>query len=421
MLSMDELQMKISECLSNRVSCNNYINYEATRSSGSYVKETNDTEGNTSTVKDIIDISPGNLISNNEPDNNSQALVVYTNRNIACINDSTSQLSIPFVSSSRQQASRNIACCVLKEMLKLFFATSVGAGMMPIISNSVYKLENYGIYINDTEPLLVTSTINTMGIYGLLGYMKISGLLDVDNEPHQELTSCQKLMLHGSKIASVLSSALPITQLWQIELNNQAIADSSGFDEYIIWAIICTIPLLIYRTIKAYKALEKRICGNATPVPLDSAGQRIFTIGVSILAQIARSIIYTYSVSELASRSGLSEELSFVIGIICGGIIASSVIGMMEFSSLKSLFKRQEDSPTFKELALGALCIAEASWFTLPLMSTSADSLKDCNLLVKSALLTSLFISHTAKEANSMYHSVNSRTSERTSRHNISA
>ncbi len=413
--------MKISQFLSSRESYNHHINYETTRVSSNDAQENNDTEGNIRAIKDTIDINHGRLINNNEHHINSQIVALYSNRIIPYNHESASQLNIPLIESARQEASRNVLCCVLKEMLKFFFATSVGAGMTPIISNSVYKLENYGIYINDTKPLLVASTINTIGIYGLLGYMKISGILDGDNETYQELTSFQKLMLHGSKIASVLSSVLPITQLWQIELNNQAIADSSGFDEYIIWAIICTIPLLIYRTIKAYKTLEKRICGNVTPVPLDSAGQRIFTIGISILAQIARSIIYTSSVSELVSRAGVSEEVSFIIGIVCGGVIASSVIGMMEFSSLKSLFKRHEDSPTFKELALGVLCTTEASWFTLPLMSTSADSLKDCNLLVKSALLTSLFISHTAKEANSMYNSVNSRTSSRTPQYNISA
>ena len=102
-------------------------------------------------------------------------------------------------------------------------------------------------------------------------------------------------------------------------------------------------------------------------------------------------------------------------------MVASSVIGMMEFSSLKSLFKKQETSPTLKEVALGTLCAVEASWFTLPLMSTSADALKDYNLLAKSSLLTALFISHTAKEANSMYHNINVKHTERRPEYNISA
>lgn len=195
--------------------------------------------------------------------------------------------------------------------------------------------------------------------------------------------------------------------MWKIELNNQKISESSGFDQFMIWAIICTIPLLLYRTLKAYKSIEKRITNEvSTAFQLDSLGSKIFTIGTASLAEIARFIIYTYSVADLGKKAGLDENWSQIVGIVFGGLIASFVIGMMELSALKSLFQKQEESPTLKKTIIASACTLEAAWFSLPLISTGANALKDWNIFLQSGLLGTLFVSHTANEGCTMYNNI---------------
>lgn len=101
---------------------------------------------------------------------------------------------VPLINrESKKEVINNKCQDAIKKFIEISFAISVGAGMTPIISDQVYKLEDYGIHIHDLDShLFAISTVNTLAVYAILGYMTMRGLLNDNAEPRQELSSCKK-------------------------------------------------------------------------------------------------------------------------------------------------------------------------------------------------------------------------------------
>lgn len=285
-----------------------------------------------------------------------------------------------------------------------FGAISVGLSMTPISNEEVKKLENYDIDVHLNSTTLALSTINTfLSVSFCAGAFLYYNLTHSDKK---EITDRQKLLLNLSKVISVIPSLIQPALLWNIELHNREIEGTKGFDQFIAWATFTSLQLFIYKTLTNYHSCKNLILKDSEHVTLDSIGSKLFVYGISTLSVIGRGISFTNVIDDILKNMGIESDASIPLSIITGGIIGNTIIGIGEYLTLKKLFKTNTDNITYKHLMLGIACVLEGGWFSLPLISQGLSASEDWNSLLKGAVFSSYFLSHTSSEATHLYDSI---------------
>lgn len=281
-------------------------------------------------------------------------------------------------------------------------ATGTGLAMMPVFNNLVKNSDKFGIDIHSNKVLFDLSTANTFIIYSFSSFITMNEFIKKHQNNEVENDVC-KIKL--AKVCASFSLILPLGMLWLTEANNQTVAKSKGFDEYIAWATFTSVPLITNQVIDSITHVNKLLINEEDKVPL-STGGKLMLYGLAASSIAGRAIAYTEVTKSLALASGFSQELSLGMGIIGGGILTSLGVSILEHSKIKLLCETQDGECNFKKFIACGLSLTQGLWFTLPLISIGLDATSNWNPLLKGALFVPLLISHTALESSNIYDNV---------------
>ncbi len=306
---------------------------------------------------------------------------------------------------------KEIKCYFSKKSMILAGSILAGIGtglaMMPIFNKEVKDLEEFGIDIHDSIAPFVVSTVNTLLVMGTCSALSIYKYFTTQNEEEQDLTKLEKVMLKAGKVGAVFNSVLPVSMLWNIELNDQKISDSSGFDGFVAWATFTTIPLMIYKSLEGYEQFERTILGKHSLIDLESIGSKIAVYGTTILSAFARGISFTAATTELCKNIGFDDTTSKTLGILIGGVAGSVATGISEYPLIKELFKKQEQPLTKRQILTGCIAVSEGMWFALPSVGVGLDVVKGWNGLLKGGIFAPYFLARTIVESKTIYNTCN--------------
>jgi hypothetical protein len=299
----------------------------------------------------------------------------------------------------------------INNKILLLTSTILGAGvglaMMPIFNEEVEHLENYGINVHGNTTFFAISTINTLIVMGFCSaFAMYKYLSSAKQGKPKDFSQEQKLALKLIETGCVLKALVPVGLLWDIELNNQEVQGTNGFDQFIAWATFTSLPLIIFNSLNNFKQIDKFIANKSENIELNTFGSKLVTYGISFTSLIGRGVSFTYILDNFFTQLGFKQTTSLPVAIITSGVIGNVIGGLNEYSQLKKLFKVTDNNISYRELALGTLAALEGAWFTLPLISEGLNNTKDWNPLLKGAIFSSFFLSHTNLEASHIYHSL---------------
>jgi len=314
----------------------------------------------------------------------------------------------PIIFIHRQENNLSNYNWLNKTNFKYFVSGVVGLGsglaLMPIFNKELFSLKEFGIDVHANKTIFAISTINTMFI--ITPTTTISFYKFINENKKYEETSKQKILFKLGVLLTIFPAMFQVSQLWNVELHDQKISESSGFDEYIAWATCTTTPLLANIIVKNIKSLKTFMFEPKQNYELDSLGSKIFVYSTTCLSIIGRSIAYTHAIKEFFTNLGLDENFSLSLGIIFGGLIGSSFNGAIEYNVTKKLFSENHNNLSAKELTLGILCVLQGGWFSLPTISDGLDAVKDWQSFIQAAIFLPTFLTKTIHESNSLYESL---------------
>ncbi|WPY01524.1 hypothetical protein Trichorick_01437 (plasmid) [Candidatus Trichorickettsia mobilis] len=298
-----------------------------------------------------------------------------------------------------------------KKLLKIGASTALGVGtglaMMPIFNDGIWELENFDIHIHEYETAFILSTINTLAVTSAYSIFTIYKFLTENKDNLHELGNLQKRALQGAAIALATQPAM---LLWKVELDDEKVVDAQGFNEFIAWAAATTIPLLIYKIIENYESLHKTVDNmKYRHIDLDSIGSKLFTYATAFFGGVGRFVSYSALTKGIMQEIGFSEETSTITGALLGGVIASSIQGMVEHGAFQSLFEKNISKPSTKDVARAAFSTLEGAWFALPSVAIGLNATQSWNPLIRGAIFAPQFLSRTVAEASSMYNALKPR------------
>jgi hypothetical protein len=309
----------------------------------------------------------------------------------------------------QQEINLNIPKKTCSKKWLIFGSTILGAGvglaMMPIFNEEVEHLENYGIDVHSNSTFFAISTINTLIVAGVSTGFYFYNYLFNSKEEEPELNKIQKGALTLCKVGSFIGSLIPVGLLWNIELKDQKVEGTHGFDQFIAWATFTSLPLIFFKTLYNFEEVSKYIMGKSETADLSNLGSKITVYGLSGISLIGRGISLTYIFNEFQKQIGIDENVSLPISIITGGVVGNIMFGLSEYSSLKKLFTHT-DNLNCKKLTLGISSALEGGWFALPIVSQGLEAIKDWNTLLKGAIFTPFFLSNMNYESSHLYNSI---------------
>lgn len=293
---------------------------------------------------------------------------------------------------------------VIKKILpSVVVATGTGLAMMPIFNKMVKNSEQFGLDIHSDKYLFNSSTANTFIVAYFSSFSNMYSFI----KKHQDILSpdSKHVCISIGKAAASLSIVLPLGLLWSVELSNQKIAGSSGFDEFMAWATFTTLPLVIDRMVDSSNTFDK-LYNKDYFFNLNTTGSKMVVYGLSALSVAGRSLAFTEIAKQMALGMGLSPEVALGTGIVIGGVFGSGGTALFEYQAVKSLFEVKAAEYNPKTMLIAAFSTAEGVWFTLPIISLGLTATEGWNPLLKGALLVPLLVSHTTLEATRMYDNV---------------
>lgn len=290
----------------------------------------------------------------------------------------------------------------------------VGLAMMPIFNREVKNLENYGINVHESNTSFAISTINTLIIAGCsTGFYLYNYFINYQEKTKQEEPNKAKTcVLTLCKIGSVVSALIPVSMLWNVELDNQKVEGTHGFDQFVAWAAFTSVPLLIFKTSYTYNKVSKYVIAkfdnsnNTNGQEISSLGGKLIVYGISGISLIGRGIALTHIFDQLMEKFNIEENISLPVSIVTGGILGNLIFALNEYSSLKKLFINNDCNITKTQLTTGLVSAFEGSWFALPFISQGMEATKEWNSFLKGALFSSVFCSKAATESTRIYRSI---------------
>lgn len=295
--------------------------------------------------------------------------------------------------------------CGKVKFIKLMLSSVVGIGtglaMLPIFDGEINELEDAGLNIDKYNIASISVSVNTLLLFSSVATIAIYHYLQ--DHSKDKPTELQKVALEIGKVASMCATILPASQLWGVELENQEITGTDGFNQYIAWATATTVPLCIFKSIESYEYVKDFVLCKLDNIKLDNIGSKLFVYTPTILSSVGRFISYSASAAYLCEELGLTKEFSWIMGSLIGGIAGSGVIAIAEHNSLKHLFEKTEYSLSIKQKIGAAVCALEGVLLTLPLVTTGMEAVESWSPFVKGLIFSPLFVSHSIYEARSIY------------------
>lgn len=312
----------------------------------------------------------------------------------------------------------NSSSCNLELVKRLgvscLVATGTGLAMMPVFNYLVKNSEQFGIDVHNNQIIFDLSTANTFIVASFSSFVTMNEFI----KKHQQTKlDNDSFIIALSKVCASFSLILPLGLLWVTEVNNQKIAESSGFDQFMAWATFTTLPLIVNQTVESITNVNKVLeAKNLEMINLNdnevvnriSIGSKIVIYGLAATSLIGRSIAYTEACKALALVSGVNEEVALGLGIAIGGILTSSGVSILEYNNIKILFETTSSNFTMKKAVIGTVALAEGIWFTLPLVSIGLDATSNWDSLLKGGLFVPLLTSHTVLESTRIYDNMTS-------------
>lgn len=289
---------------------------------------------------------------------------------------------------------------IQKILPSIIIATGTGLAMMPVFNHLVKNSEQFGIDIHTNKIAFDLSTANTFIVASFSSFSSIYHF--IQKYQKQMVPESKNISVSLSKIGASCSLVLPLGLLWGIELQNQKVANSGGFDEFLAWATFTTAPLIVDRIVESVQTVNN-LYENRNTIDLNSVGSKLVVHGLAGLSLIGRALAYTEAAQTLGLAMGMHPEFALATGIIAGGVLGSSGIGLFEYNAVKSLFAEQKESMTIRKTLCGAISVIEGAWFTLPIISLGFQFAENWNPLLKGVLFTPLFVSHTVLESTKIY------------------
>jgi hypothetical protein len=297
------------------------------------------------------------------------------------------------------------SCDMAKRLaIDTVIATGTGIAMMPIFNHLVKNSEKFGIDIHSNKIIFNLSTANTFLVASFSSFVTMNEFI----KKHQATKlESDTWIVNLSKTCASFSLILPLGLLWVTEVNNQKVANSSGFDEYMAWATFSTLPLVASQIVDSLSNVNKLLTITAQNNKGSlSAGGQILTYGLAATSLVGRSIAFTEVCKSLALASGVDEKIALGLGIAAGGVLTSLGVSILEHNTIKILFETPRSEFTAKKLIAGGLALTEGLWFTLPLISIGLDATSNWNPLLKGALFIPLVASHTVLESTRIYDNI---------------
>jgi len=279
----------------------------------------------------------------------------------------------------------------------------VGMAMMPIFNEEVKNLDEYGIDTHENTASFTISTVNTLILTSVTSAFFMYKYLTSKHEESESVIS--KSLLNISKFSSFLTSLIPFGMLWNVELEDQEIEGTHGFDQFVAWATFTSLPLIMYKTIHNYHNIEEYLTSKNHDNP-ETVGGKLSVYVISALSLLARGISLTHVLNELQSKLDVDENISLPFSIVVGGVLSNLIMGASDFDNLKKIFSVKTDNINWKKATLGFISAIEGGWFALPLVTQGLKATEDWNELAKGILFTSFFLSNMNSESHEIYNSI---------------
>lgn len=339
----------------------------------------------------------------NDKDEESIIELEHSNEETSLINAKNFDKSLK-VLKEQNYLLEKISCGKVK-LVKLLISGVIGIGtglaMLPIFDGELNELENAGINIDEYNITSISVSLNTLILFSSVASISIYHYLQ--DHSKDKPSEMQKVALELGKVASMCATILPISQLWGIELNNQYITGTEGFNEYIAWATATTVPLCIFKSIENYEYVKDFVLNKLDYIKLDNVGSKLFVYMPTILSSVGRFISYSASAAYIGEELGLTKEFSLLMGALIGGVAGSGVIGIAEHNSLKFLFEANERPLSIKQKLGAVICGIEGVLLTLPLVTTGMEAVESWSPFLKGLIFSPLFVSHSIYEARTIY------------------
>jgi hypothetical protein len=286
-------------------------------------------------------------------------------------------------------------------MLSSVVGIGTGLAMLPIFDDEINELEDAGINIDKYNIASISVSINTLLLFSSVATIAIYHYLQ--DHSKEKPTDLQKIALELGKVASMCATILPASQLWGIELEDQEITGTDGFNQYIAWATATTVPLCIFKSIESYEYVKDFVLNKLDHIELNNPGSKLFVYMPTILSSAGRFISYSASAAYIGEELGLTKEFSWLMGALIGGVAGSGVVGIAEHNSLKYLFEKSDRPLSIKQKIGATICALEGVLLTLPLVTTGMEAVESWSPFIKGLIFSPLFVSHSIYEARSIY------------------
>lgn len=302
------------------------------------------------------------------------------------------------------------------------FLVCVGAGlaMMPVFNKQLQNLKDYGVNvkINDVGyGISIFNTLIAMGTYAGFNTYKFlynricstSNKNNTSNYDNEQQSDCWKGTKDVVKKAGCVAVALvPVYLLWSVQLNNQKIDESYGFDKFIAWATFTTLPLFAFKSTNMYERIKiKEEKESQNELELKTVGSKLFVYGIDSLAFVGRGISYYKMVNDSLKLIIPNDTVSSISAALIGGIGLNTISAFSEHFKLKQLFTTDTEGINKKQIGLSVVIALEGAWFALPVVGVGLNSIKEIsfldNPLLKGAIYFPLLVSRSTSETISMY------------------
>lgn len=298
-------------------------------------------------------------------------------------------------------------CTIFKNAsLSLLTGAGVGIGMMPIFNFYLKKSPLFGFDLHGNEIIFALSTANTFMIYGFNSSYAMYQFLSDNHQTINNLSNGKKLSIAAAKVGASCSVIFPIALLWHIEITNQKVSKSEGFDQFMAWASAATIPIFADKVLSSCNAVD--YINSIQNTELNSLGGKVFTYGISLIGAVGRLASYSSIGYLLAQDMGLPSTEAMVLGITIAGLLGSGGENLFQYQKMKALFTENNTNLTVKKGLIGTIAILEGVWLSFPLVSVGLEAMQSVNATgVTAAVLAPMFVSNAITESQLSYNSIN--------------
>lgn len=308
-----------------------------------------------------------------------------------------------------------------KKFLNAAVSLGLGIGMgfasMPIFTDEFLDLRSIGIDVHGSEALFVSETINTFTVFTVVNTVTCYYMLNktklLTKNPFLHLkeyfAGVTKKREFAEKVfrlgVTACSGTFTNTLLWGIELHNRSVVESTSFDEYIGYALACTIPVFVAKALTTYDSITKKKHMISANTPTDK--RKTMAIALSLLSTGGRYFAYSYTATEFCKILNLDDTTSLVVGNVVGGVLGNVAAAIKNYYEINHIFRAKCKNMNKLDFMTALVSTLEGMWFSLPTitMANKGMSSYGFNEVLKDIILAPLFGATLLNEAKDVYES----------------